>query len=279
MRDNQFPTRTIGDYTVTAISDGYLPASLDLLLNIDHHEASELQQRGGLNDQSPMHINSYLVRGGGRTVLVDAGAGGVKHWGGCLTAGLPLAGVQPSDIDTILLTHAHPDHVGGLLDGSGRVVFPNAELLMHRREAAFWQDDGNLARANERARGNFQIARSVLDAYGSRLRTFTEGELLPGISAAPLPGHTDGHTGYLVNSDDQSVFFWGDTVHFPAIQVMRPDASVTLDNDPVRAADTRSQVLEMVSTERLLIAGPHLNDRGFARVERSSIGYSITEEG
>ncbi|MDH6281420.1 MBL fold metallo-hydrolase [Prescottella agglutinans] len=279
MTDVSFPTKKIGDYTVTALSDGYLPASLDLLLNVDHHEASELQQRGGLNDQSPMHINSYLVRGAGHTVLVDAGAGGIKHWGGHLTAGLPLAGVQPSDIDTILLTHAHPDHVGGLLDGSGQVVFPNAELLIHQREVAFWQDDGNLARANERARGNFQIARRALDAYGSRLRTFKEGEVLPGISAAPLPGHTDGHTGYLINSEDQSVFFWGDTVHFPAVQVTRPDASVTLDNDPVRAADTRSQVLEMVSTEHLLVAGPHLNDRGFARVERSSTGYSITDEG
>ncbi|MFJ6012890.1 MBL fold metallo-hydrolase [Streptomyces sp. NPDC092952] len=278
MADASFPTKKIGDYTVTAISDGYLTASLDLLLNIDRHHASELQQRGGLDDQSPMHINSYLVRGSGRTALVDAGAGGVKHWGGHLKAGLPLAGVQPSDIDTVLLTHAHPDHIGGLLDGSGEIVFPNAELLIHHREVAFWQDDGNLARANERARGNFQIARRALDAYGSRLRTIKEGEVLPGVSAIPLPGHTSGHTGYLINSEEQSALFWGDTVHFPTIQLTRPDASVTLDNDPVRAAETRSKVFEMVSSEHMLVAGAHLNDRGFARVARSSSGYSITDE-
>ncbi|HEY9330452.1 MAG TPA: MBL fold metallo-hydrolase [Streptomyces sp.] len=274
-----FPTRKIGLYTVTAISDGYLTASLDLLTNVDHQEASALQRRGGLNDQSPMHINSYLVCGAGHTILVDAGAGGVKQWGGRLKASLPLAGVQPSDIDAVLLTHAHPDHVGGLLDGSGHAVFPNAELLIHQREVAFWQNDANLARANERARGNFQIARNALGAYGGRLRGFAQGEVLPGISAIPLPGHTEGHTGYLVGAEDQGVFFWGDTVHFPTVQVARPDASVTLDNDPFRAAETRVRVLDMVSAERLIVAGPHLSDRGFARIERVSDGYSITDEG
>lgn len=278
MTDFLFPTRKVGDYTVTAISDGYLTASLDLLLNINRDDASELQQRGGLDDQSPMHINSYLILGAGHIALVDAGAGGIKHWGGHLKASLPLAGVQASDVDTILLTHAHPDHIGGLLDGAGEIVFPNAELLVHRREVAFWQDDGNLARANERARGNFQIARKALDVYDSRLRTIKEGEILPGILATSLPGHTSGHTGYLINSEEQSALFWGDTVHFPTIQVERPNASVTLDNDPVRAAETRSKVFEMVSSEHLLVAGAHLNDRGFARVVRSNSGYLITDE-
>lgn len=274
-----FQVRNVGDHTITAISDGYLTAGLDLLLNIDRHEASALQRRGGLNDRSPMHINSYLVRSAGRTVLVDAGAGGVKQWGGRMASRLPLAGVRAPEIDTILLTHAHPDHVGGLLDDSGRAAFPNAELVVHERELAFWEDDSNLARASDRARGNFQIARRALDAYGDRLRTVREGEVLPGVTAIPLPGHTDGHTGYLIGSENESVFFWGDTVHFPTVQVTRPDASVALDNDPVRAAETRSQVLDMVSGEEMTVAGPHLDDRGFARVERLNGDYWITYEG
>lgn len=84
-------------------------------------------------------------------------------------------------------THAHPDHVGGLIDASGEVAFPNAELVVHRREVAFWEDDGNLSPAGERARGNFLFARKVFATYRERMRTFTDGEVLAGIGAMPLP--------------------------------------------------------------------------------------------
>lgn len=278
MPDHSFPGQQVGDYTVTAISDGYLTASLSLLLNIERDEASGIQRRSGLGDHSPMHINSFLVRGNGHVALVDSGAGGVKQWGGNLKASLPLVGVQPSDVDTILLTHAHPDHIGGLADSTGRALFPNAELVVHDREVGFWQDDANLARASERARGNFQIARTALGAYADRLRRISGGDALPGISTVPLPGHTEGHTGYLIGSAGTGLLFWGDTVHFPSIQMTRPDASVTLDNDPISAAEARARVFEMVSSEHLLVAGAHLNERGFARVVRWNGSYSIAAE-
>ncbi|NJC70037.1 MBL fold metallo-hydrolase [Planosporangium thailandense] len=278
MTEHPFPHVTIGNYAITALSDGYLTASLDLLVNIDQDEASELHRRSGSHDHSPMHINSYLLHGNGHVALVDAGAGGVKQWGGELEERLPLAGVQRSDVDTILLTHAHPDHIGGLTDIAGRATFPNAELVIDDREVAFWRDDANLAHASERARGNFQIARRALDAYADRLRSFTANEALPGIEAVPLHGHTTGHTGYLVGGPARSMLFWGDTVHFPLIQAARPEASVILDNDPVGAAASRLKTLEMASAEHLLVAGAHLNERGFARVARSKNGYVITYE-
>lgn len=272
------PSQKVGDLTITAVSDGYLHASFDFLANIDPADASRMQEEAGIMDHTSIHINCYLVRGGGRTILIDAGAGGFKQWGGRLKTNLLLAGIEPCEIDAILLTHAHPDHVGGLMDASGAAVFPNAELVAHHREVAFWQDDGNLSRAPERARGNFLVARQAFDGYRDRLRTFEGGEVLPGITAMPLPGHTAGHTGYRLDSGDKSLLVWGDIVHFPQIQVPRPEVSIAFDQDAHLAADTRSRLLDCVAAEQLLIAGMHLGEPGFARIERKKLAYGVAYE-
>ena len=273
-----FPSQQIGEFSITAISDGYLSASLDLLSNIDVMDASRLQQDAGVNDPSSIHINCYLVRGRGRTILIDAGAGGFKHWGGKLKAHLALAGVHPSDIDTILLTHAHPDHVGGLLDASGEAAFPEAQLVVHQHEVAFWEDDGNLSRASERARGNFLFARKVFEKYREKMRLFTENEVLPGIRAMPLPGHTAGHSGYRIESGGRSLLIWGDIVHFPQIQIAHPEVSIAFDQNPLLSAETRSTLLDVVSADNILIADMHLGELGFAHIRRKGNLYRIVYE-
>lgn len=278
MITTEFPNQIIGDLTITAISDGYLHAGFDLLSNIEADDATQLQEKAGTPDHTAIHINCYLVREGSRTVLIDAGAGGFKQWGGRLKDNLALAGVHPTDIDAILLTHAHPDHVGGLIDSSGEAAFPNAELLVHQQEIAFWQDDGNLNRAPERAQGNFLFARQAFAAYHGKLRIFETGEVLPGVTAVPLPGHTAGHTGYHLECGGQSLLIWGDIVHFPNIQIPRPDVSIAFDQDSNLAASTRSRLLDIVSAERLLVAGMHLGEQAFARIEKMREGYSVSYE-
>jgi len=278
MNDLKFPSQQIGEFSITAVSDGYLSASLAFLSNIDPAEAERLQQAAGVRDPAAIHINCYLVRGRGRTILIDAGAGGFKQWGGELRSNLARAGVQPGDIDTVLLTHAHPDHVGGLLDAAGAIAFPHAELVVHQREIAFWEDDGHLAQASERAQGNFLLARKVFEAYREKTRSFTGSEVLPGISAMPLPGHTAGHSGYRIESEGRSLLVWGDIVHFPQIQMARPDVSIAFDQDPLLSADTRSNLLDVVSADQLLVAGMHLGELGFAHIRRAGQGYGIAYE-
>lgn len=269
------PCQQIGDFSITALSDGYLSASLETLSPIDPAEACRMQRAAGVADPTAIHINTYLVRGRGRTMLIDAGAGGFRQWGGLLARHLASAGVQPGEVDTILLTHAHPDHVGGLVDGAGVPVFPNAELLAHQREIAFWQDDGHLARAGERARGNFLVARRAFDAYRGRLRPIGAGDVLPGICAVPLAGHTAGHTGYRFDAGHRSLLVWGDIVHFPSIQIARPDVSIAFDQDPPLSASTRTRLLDCVSADHLMVAGMHLGALGFGHVERTGGGFAL----
>ncbi|NLS00039.1 MBL fold metallo-hydrolase [Rhizobium sp. P38BS-XIX] len=275
MNKTAFPSQQIGDLTITAISDGYLAAGLDLLSNIAPGDASRMQQNAGIANNTEIHINCYLVRGGGRTILIDAGAGGFRQWGGRLESNLGLAGIEPYQIDAILLTHAHPDHVGGLAKTSGEATFPNAELVVHNRELAFWRDDGNLSRATERARGGFLVARRAFDAYRDRLRIVEAGEVLRGITAMPLPGHTAGHTGYRLESGGRNLLVWGDIVHFPQIQIPRPDVSIAFDHDASLAASTRARLLDLVSADQLSIAGMHLGELGFAHVARKGETYAV----
>jgi len=274
----RLPSQQIGDYSITAISDGYLGASLDFLANITPTEAARLQLAAGISNPASIHINCYLVRGRGRTILIDAGAGGFKQWGGELPANLALAGVKPGEIDTILLTHAHPDHIGGLLNAVGEMAFVNAELVVHERELMFWEDDGHLGQASERARGNFLFARRVFERYRKNLRPFTTNDVLSGISAMPLPGHTVGHCGYCFESGLGSLLVWGDIVHFPQIQIARPDVTIAFDQDPLLSAATRTRLLDVASSDNLMVAGMHLGSLGFAHIKRSGNSYVIAYE-
>ena len=161
------------------------------------------------------------------------------------------------------------------MDASGAMAFAKAELVVQQKELRFWQDDANIHHASERARGNFMIARRAFDGYRSQLRTFDEGDVLPGISAVPLAGHTEGHTGFLLGSGHQRLMIWGDIVHFPHIQIARPEVSIAFDQDPNIAAKTRSTILDMANSEQLLIAGMHLGETGFMRIKRTKERYAM----
>jgi glyoxylase-like metal-dependent hydrolase (beta-lactamase superfamily II) len=234
--DKQVPGvyhRRIGDIVVTALSDGYVDASYTVM-RIAPEDAEAILARHFRPSPPRIAVNAFAVHSGGRLALVETGSGSsMGPTLGWLSQNLSLAGIDPAQVDTILLTHMHPDHSNGLVGDAGEIRFPGAELRVHEDEVAHWHDDGQMARATERQRVRyFEAARRQLAPYRARLRTFRQGEVFPGITAIPIPGHTPGHTAFLIQSGGERLLIWGDTVHVPEIQVEQPDVTMEFDTDP-----------------------------------------------
>ncbi|ACS85214.1 MBL fold metallo-hydrolase [Musicola paradisiaca] len=270
-----FPTRDLGDIEVTAISDGYLQIGFGMLSNVDEDECETIQRKAKVNELNEVHINTFLVHRKGKNILIDSGAGGVKGWGGRLISNLARLDIQPEDIDAVLLTHAHPDHMGGLLSAKGEVVFAHAELIINSDEFNYLEDDESFAVVNDRVKGNFLLARSIFKKYQKSLRPIDNGEVFPGIFATPLKGHTPGHTGYRIEGSRDSLLIWGDIVHFPHIQLLKPEVAIAFDYDPHMAAETRSRILDVISSDRILVGGMHFGEQGFGYIEKRKSGYGI----
>jgi glyoxylase-like metal-dependent hydrolase (beta-lactamase superfamily II) len=149
--------------------------------------------------------------------------------------------------------------------------------VLHAEELRFWQDEANFAR-RPHLEGARRLALNSFEAYCSVMRTVTAGEVLPGITLEPLPGHTPGHSGYGISSGGESVLIWGDIAHWPDIQVPRAEVTLAFDIDPRQAAETRRRLLDRVATDNVLIGGMHLNFPGFIRIRRERGLYAIHEE-
>jgi glyoxylase-like metal-dependent hydrolase (beta-lactamase superfamily II) len=225
-------------------------------------------------------VNTFLLHLPDRLVLVDGGCGAAMGPTlGRLAGNLAAVGVRPEDIDSILVTHLHPDHIGGLVDAAGQAVFRNAELIVHEADATYWSDDAVLAQAPDGMEKQFVLlSRATLAAYRDRTRRVTDGDPLAGITAVPAPGHTPGHTGWLISSGGAALLIWGDIVHLPGIQFAHPEAGMAFDVDGAQAIATRRRIMDMAATDRLRVAGMHMDFPGFGHVVRAGGAYAFVPE-
>ena len=181
-------------------------------------------------------------------------------------------------IKDVVVTHMHPDHSNGLLDVDGNRFFENAELVVSERDVDHWHDDAAMSAANESQRARyFREARKQIAPYMDR-RKNALGEVLPGVRAIDLSGHTPGHTGYLIESGKHSLLIWGDICHVPDIQMKKPEVTMAFDTDPEAAVLARRRTFDMVSQDRILVAGMHLHFPGFSYVKVEDGAYRIIPE-
>ncbi|WP_347402434.1 MBL fold metallo-hydrolase [Corallococcus macrosporus] len=267
----------LGDFEVTALSDGTVPQTVrEIATHTTPEQVTALLARDYLQDPVETSINAFLINTGRSLVLVDTGVGNLfgPDVGGRLVQSLRAAGYQPEQIDVVLLTHIHSDHSGGLMTGTSR-AFPNAVLRVHAREAEYWLSPENLANAGD-ARSYFEQARAMVGPYqdARKLKTFGDRDfLLPGIRAVPTPGHTPGHSIYVVESRGQRLVLWGDLMHFGPVQLREPSVTVSYDVDSRAAAAQRARMFSEAAGRGDLVGLDHMPFPGLGRLAADGRGY------
>ncbi len=259
----------LGDFEVTSISDGTVALDVAKLLAEPPTKTEAALKESFLANPLETSVNAFLVNTGSKLVLIDTGAGTL--FGptlGKLIVNLRAAGYKPEQVDDVLLTHLHPDHVGGL-SANGALVFPNATIHADKRDSDYWLSQANLDTAPADAKGFFQGAMASLNPYvaAGKYQAFeTDGELVPGVRAIASYGHTAGHTSYVVESKGQKLVIVGDLIHVGAIQFDDPAVTIAFDSDADAAAVSRKKVFDEVAADGALVAAAHLQFPGLGHL-------------
>jgi len=267
----------LGDIEITTLSDGtfQLEAS-KLLTNVTSKQLESALLRSFLKDSLETSVDAFLINTGSKLVLVDSGAGVLfGPTVGKLQANLKAAGYRPEQIDEIYITHMHGDHIGGLLV-DGKFAFPNAIVRAAQQEADFWLSKSNMDAAPKEAKDAYQAAMTMIAPYqaAGKFKPFNgDTELVPGVRAVAAPGHTAGHTVYVVESKGQKLVLWGDLMHVAAVQFPNPAVTIRFDTDSAAATAQRKKLFAEAAAQGEWVGAAHLPFPGIGHLRAVGSGY------
>lgn len=276
-----FMKTKVGDVEVIALQDGVTrrPLGEEFVKNAPLAEVRALLASQGLGtDYIDVPYTPFLIVAGGRRILMDTGLG---EFGGPTTGKLleqlRAAGFQPGDIDTVLISHYHGDHINGLRNKAGEYVFPKAKVMVPAAEHAFWMDDAKMAAAPEGMKGAFNnVRRTFAQMPAEMLQRFEAGtEVAPGIRSIAAYGHTPGHTLFQLQSAGQSFFYVADLTNVPALFARNPDWAVTFDMDAEAARKVRREMFQRIVDNQALLGGFHFPFPALGRMAASGKGYAF----
>lgn len=259
----------LGDFEITVISDGTLDLPVDKLLSEPAAQTNATLKKSFLGSPLEVSVNAFLINTGSRLVLVDTGAGTLLGpTAGKLVANLRAAGYVPEQVDDILLTHMHPDHEGGLI-ANGQRVFPNAVVHADKHEAAYWLSNANMDKAPADSKGFFQGAMASVQPYveAGKFQPFNgDTDIVPGVRSIANPGHTPGHTTYLVESKGQELLLVGDSIHVGSVQFNNPSVTIAFDTNAKDAANSRAKVFTRADRDGAIVGAAHLSFPGLGHL-------------
>src|ERR1043166_1992753 len=272
----------LGDYQLPALYDGiwFVPIDDKFVRNASSAQVNDALAAAFLPPSLlPVNFTALLVNTGAKLVLIDTGtAGQITDTAGVMLDNLKIAGVTPAEIDTILISHFHPDHIDGIKTKDGAKVFPNAEILVSEPEWGFWMDDANMSRyaGNATVHKYFLNARRIFRDIAGEVRRFKPGtEVAAGIVSIPAFGHTPGHTAYAVHSGNQSLLVMSDTAREPWLFVRHPRWQPSYDMDGPLAVKTRTDMLDRAAADRMLVEAYHFPSPACAHIVKDGAGYDF----
>lgn len=268
----------VGGFELTALYDGvwHRPIDEKFVRNADFADVRKALSDAFMPaDQLATPFTTLLVNTGRKLVLLDTGTGGqIAPTAGTLAANLAAAGIDPNAIDQIVISHFHPDHINGIKDRDGKLIFPNAEIQVPELEWAYWMDDANMSAAPPGLKLSFLNFRRVFSDIAKDVTRFQPGtEVAPGISTIAAPGHTPGHTVFAIQSGNESMMVLSDTTQHPALFARHPEWQPIFDMDGDAAVGTRKKLLDRAASDRMLVTGYHFPFPACGHIVKTASGY------